>query len=98
MGVVIPGVAATVVLTRNGRELATWALEMPENGYLAAIDELARLQLAAQRLGCRIGVRQAPPQLMALLRLVGLVEVIGEAEGGEQVGVEEVVEPDDPIA
>lgn len=42
---------------------------------LAAISALARLQLTAQRLGCRIRLRNAGPELRALLDLVGLGEV-----------------------
>jgi ABC-type transporter Mla MlaB component len=42
---------------------------------LAAINALARLQLTARRLGCRIRLRNAAPELRALLDLVGLGEV-----------------------
>lgn len=42
---------------------------------LAAINALARLQLTARRLGCRIRLRNAGPELRALLDLVGLGEV-----------------------
>ena len=65
------------------------------------IDQLARLRLSARRQGCSIWLRQACPELVALLRLVGLGDVLqvgGEPEGGEQGGVEEVVVTDDPVA
>ena len=76
---------------------------------LALVDELARLQHAARALGCSIWLRHACPELLALLELVGLADVVpsgprprlqvgGQAEGGEQPGVEEVVMPDDPVA
>ncbi|MFI1398993.1 STAS domain-containing protein [Streptomyces sp. NPDC020681] len=42
---------------------------------LAAVDALARLQLTARRLGCRISLRGADAELRALLELVGLAEV-----------------------
>ncbi len=62
---------------------------------LAAVDLLARLQLAARRAGGRIRLRAPDPALRALLDLVGLpVEVEGEAEEGEPaLGVEVEVEP-----
>ncbi|MFJ8107022.1 STAS domain-containing protein [Streptomyces sp. NPDC096132] len=62
---------------------------------LAAVDLLARLQLAARRAGGRIRLRAPDPALRALLRLVGLpVEVEGEAEEREPpLGVEVEVEP-----
>ncbi|WP_369197195.1 STAS domain-containing protein [Streptomyces djakartensis] len=65
---------------------------------LAAVDLLARLQLAARRAGGRIRLRDPDPALCALLDLVGLrFEVEGQAEEGEPaLGVEEAVEPGDP--
>ncbi|GGS92780.1 STAS domain-containing protein [Streptomyces griseoviridis] len=64
---------------------------------LAAVDVLARLQLAALRHGGRIRLRAPDPALRALLALVGLrFEVEGEAEQREPArGVEEAVEPGD---
>ncbi|WP_333737445.1 STAS domain-containing protein [Streptomyces sp. IBSBF 2806] len=62
---------------------------------LAAVELLARLQLAARRAGGRIRLRGPDPALRALLDLVGIpVEVEGEAEEGEPaLGVEVEVEP-----
>ncbi len=63
------------------------------------VDGLARLQLEARRLGGSIQLRDVCAHLRELLDLVGLrVEVGGEPESGEEVGVEEVVMPDDPVA
>lgn len=72
------------------------------------VGTLARLQLGAHRSGWVIELRHACPRLLDLLELVGLVglaglagggalslEAGGEAEGGEQLGVEEAVEPGD---
>ncbi|MDX2675548.1 STAS domain-containing protein [Streptomyces sp. NY05-11A] len=61
---------------------------------LAAVELLARLQLAARRAGGRIRLRAPDPALRALLDLVGVpVEVEGEAEEGEPaLGVEVEVE------
>ncbi|MFI1706228.1 STAS domain-containing protein [Streptomyces griseoruber] len=62
---------------------------------LAAVELLARLQLAARRAGGRVRLRGPDPALRALLHLVGLpVEMEGESEKGEPaLGVEVEVEP-----
>ena len=66
---------------------------------LDMVDALARLQLAAQRVGWSLRLRDPSASLCELLVLLGLGAQLGrEAEGGEQVGVEEVVEPGDPPA
>ena len=75
----------------------------------ATVEALARLQLTARRLGCRIRLRGACPRLRDLLALVGLAEVVPllppasgvepqrQAEQREPTGdVQEGVEPDDP--
>ncbi|MFE2097699.1 STAS domain-containing protein [Streptomyces sp. NPDC059468] len=65
---------------------------------LAAVDLLARLELAARRAGGRIRLRGPDPALRALLDLVGLrLQVEGESEEREPaLGVEEEVEPGQP--
>ncbi|HEX2118452.1 MAG TPA: hypothetical protein VHF91_04665 [Acidimicrobiales bacterium] len=91
---------AEVVLLRGDEEVASWALLSPGKPDLATVDELARMQLAAKRMGCSIWLRQACPDVLWLLRLAGLddrLQVLGEPEGGEEVGVEEVVVADDPV-
>jgi ABC-type transporter Mla MlaB component len=77
---------------------------------LAAIDALARLQLTARRLGCRIRLRGACGELRDLLSLSGLDEVVSVSERlrpqpGRQaeerepsLGVEEEGDPGDPVA
>ncbi len=92
---------AEVVLLCENAELASWPLLCPDGIRLTVVDELARLQLQARRQGCSIWLRQACPDLVALLQLVGLGDVLqvgGKAERLEQRGVEEVVMPDDPVA
>ncbi len=96
-----------VVLVLGDSEVASWPLaRWPD---LAVVDELARWQLAARRVGCSIRLRDACIELLELLDLLGLGDVVGgtaglrrevggQAEGGEQLGVEEVVMPHDPIA
>jgi hypothetical protein len=68
---------------------------------LVSVDDLARLQLAARRAGRSIQLRNASEALRALIALVGLVDVLPleagrESEGGEQLRVQEVVQPRDP--
>ena len=41
-----------------------------------AIDALARLQLAARRRGCQVRLRGASPELLALVRWMGLENVL----------------------
>jgi hypothetical protein len=102
-------VAAIVVLARGDAELASWPLE-GRGLDLAVVDEVARLHLAARRMGCSIRLRHACAELSALLAFVGLadvvtgvdrpprLQVVGQPEGGEEGGVEEVVVADDPVA
>ncbi|MFD7626391.1 hypothetical protein ACFV7Q_10145 [Streptomyces sp. NPDC059851] len=64
---------------------------------LAAVETLARLRLTARRWNRPLAVTGARPELRALLALVGLGELLGEAEEGEPAGgVQEGVEPGDP--
>ncbi|MCW3013281.1 MAG: hypothetical protein JWO02_373 [Solirubrobacterales bacterium] len=70
---------------------------------LALVDALARLQLVASRHGWLMDVRDPPEELCGLLEFLGLAEVLAlearrEAERGEQLGVDEVVQPRDPPA
>ena len=96
---------ATVVLVRGDVELGRWTLPPGGRPDLGAVDVLARVALAARGLGCAIRLCDADADLADLLVLVGLAEVVGlagqvvgEAEGPEQLGSEEVVVPDDPVA
>jgi hypothetical protein len=97
-----------VVIVDGGFEMVLARLDgRPPD--LALLDALARLQLAARRCGRSIRLRGPCPELCELLELVGLTDVIeaaptsggeavGQADGGEQLGVEEVVQPRDPSA
>lgn len=71
---------------------------------LALVDLVARLQLAARQAGCSIVVRDPSPELSELFDLAGLaglagmmercgsaLQAGGEAEGPEQLGVQEVL-------
>ena len=70
----------------------------------AAVDALARIQLAARRMGRQVVLRDVADDLRDLLTLVGLggvlrIEPGGQPEQREQrVGVEEERELDDPPA
>jgi hypothetical protein len=91
-----------VVLSNGSEEVAVWPL-VGTPVDLGLVDALARLQLAARRAGVSMVLRRPSPELCGLLDLVGLGEVIegaggglavepvGQAEGGEQLGVEEVL-------
>ena len=88
-----------VVLGSSRVEAATWVVAGPGLPDLAVVDALARWQLSVRRLGGSIRLCDLCEELGELLDLVGLRgEVGGEAEGLEQVGVEEGVEPGDPVA
>jgi hypothetical protein len=102
------GVNAVVVLIRDDVEVVLGRI-VGLRANLRLVDALARLQLTALRLGCSIRLREPCPELQRLLLLVGLadlvsgasvlgVEVVRKAEGGEQLAIEEVVQPGDPPA
>jgi ABC-type transporter Mla MlaB component len=42
------------------------------------VDALARLQLAAQRHGCRVRLRQASSEMLDLVAFMGLGDVVGD--------------------
>jgi hypothetical protein len=76
------------------------AVESPD---LGTVDALARMALTARRLGHRVELQRARPELRELLELAGLgslaVEVVRQAEQWEEaLGVEEEDDPADPIA
>ena len=68
----------------------------------AAVDVLARLQLAARRAGCELRLCRASPELCALIEFAGLGGVLGleperQAKEREQrLGVEEEGQLTDP--
>jgi hypothetical protein len=88
------------VIAADGSVLGTHVLAGKGLPDLAAVDDVARLQLSATRLGGGIVLVAAVAALRELLDLAGLsVEMRGEAEEGEdRRGVQEHVEPGDPAA
>jgi ABC-type transporter Mla MlaB component len=63
---------ATVVVLAGGVQILDWTLTGEGRPDLATVDELARLQLVARRLGVSIEVRGAVTDLLQLLALAGL--------------------------
>ena len=94
----------------SGTELVTCDLGAVADPDLATVDALARLQLVARRVGCSVRLRDAGADLQGLLALTGLSDAVGlapalsarcgrQAEEREHApGIEEEVEPGDPIA
>ena len=93
---------ATVLLVADdGSEVVV--RQVGARADLAFVDALARTALVARRFGLAMRVRDPSDELRGLLELVGLAEVLGleprrESELGEQLRVEEVVEPGDAPA
>ncbi|WP_078857319.1 STAS domain-containing protein [Streptomyces sp. NBRC 109706] len=62
-----------------------------------AVGALARLRLTAKRLGCGVRFVGVDERLVGLLGWLGLGQVVGEPEEGEEArGVEEAVDARDP--
>lgn len=72
----------TIAVSWAGMERARWPLEGWDRADLALVERLARLRLVLGRLGARIAVLDADPDLAALLELVGLAEVLGADDLG----------------
>jgi hypothetical protein len=70
---------AIVVVLRGDLEVARWPLDR-ESADLALVDELARLQLAASRLGYRIRLDDVGDELRDLLQFTGLAAMVGLIE------------------
>ena len=103
MDAAVDGSRAVVLVLGGGVEVVLWRMDGMSGPDLGLVDRLARLQLAARRLGYSIRLRNPCAELRALVDLVGLTDVLpfeagGEAEGGEQLGVDEVVDRRDPLA
>src|SRR5262245_27706867 len=73
----VPELCASLsaVLRRSGSRLAVCDVAglVPD---AAAVDALARLQLTAMRLRCRMCLRNASPELLELVVFVGLAECL----------------------
>jgi len=84
----------------TGAEVMSWVVGGPGLPDLAVVDALQRWQLSARRAGGSLVLRDPCAELTELLEFVGLgIEVRRETEGGEPpLGLEEGVEPGDPVA
>ena len=65
-----------MVLTCGETEVARWPLPGGHDPDLSVVDLLARLHLAARRLGCSIRLSDPPGPLLALIELTGLSGMI----------------------
>jgi len=73
------------VVGADGAELAGVVLRGRGAPDLGSVDAIARLMLAARRIGGDITVSEVSPDMGALLALAGLgVEMEGQAELGEE--------------
>jgi hypothetical protein len=93
-----PGPSVPAMATSEGPKTVAMRAGGAAAPDLCIVDALARLQLAAQRIGWTVRLVDPCPRLVELIDLAGLkdvlvLEAVGQAEQGEQLGVEEVVEP-----
>jgi anti-anti-sigma regulatory factor len=69
------------LLRATGASLVICDLGGVTDANAAAVDAVCRARLAARRLGCRLRLRHASPELVELLDLMGLCDVVDEASG-----------------
>src|SRR4051812_24837076 len=95
------GASRAVVMIVDGAEVVVWEPPIGVRPNLAVIEHLARLRLTAKRRGYELRLRDPCVDMLSLIEFVGLtevfgleplVEVVGQAEAGEQPGVEEVMQ------
>jgi hypothetical protein len=97
---VAPSVSwALVVLDGSDGAHLELVLQGHDAPDLSVVDALARLQLLARRSGLQLRLEEMCPALVGLLELSGLCgEVAGQSERAEEpLGVEEGVDPRDPV-
>ncbi len=68
--------SARVLLEGSGAYILVCDVGKFVHSDLAAVDALARLQLVARRLGCRMLLQRASPELRELLAFAGLNEAL----------------------
>ena len=78
----LPGLCARVcaLFARTRPEIACLDASGVEPDAVT-VDALARLQVAARRAGCRVYLRDASPELRALVAFMGLADVLPGEEG-----------------
>ena len=67
-----------VLLETTGAEVALCDVSAVESDAVS-VDALARLQLAARRLSCRLLLGNASPELLELVAFMGLADVLEES-------------------
>jgi hypothetical protein len=92
--------ATVVIAVDDETEVILGQIEAP-HATLALVDALMRLVVMARRRGWEIRLRYVSEELRGLLELAGLdgvlaLESFRQAEGREELRVDEVVEPGDP--
>ena len=70
-----------VVVMHGDAEVACLPLPPGRHPDISVVDHLARLQLAARRLGYSIRLRGAPSELLELIDLAGLSDIVTDAAG-----------------
>jgi len=75
-----------VVLVLRGTDVARWQLPADLHPDVSAVDDIARLQLAARRVGYSIRLCGAPAELRELIDLAGLSGIITESAGPDADG------------
>ena len=81
-----------VVLVRGDAEVACWALPAGLRPDLSVVDQLARLQVTARRLGYSIRLRDAPSRLRELIDLVGLSDILAGPAGNRRADGDEAAD------
>lgn len=99
----IPALCAglTDLLAGHAGEVVVCDVSRVARPDAVTVELLARLRLTARRHGRALVVHGAAPELLLIVRLLGLGDVLpqagGQPEGGEQAGgVQEVVDRGDP--
>jgi ABC-type transporter Mla MlaB component len=81
-----------VVLVRGDAEVACWAVPAGRRPDLSVVDQLARLQVTAGRLGYSIRLRDAPNRLRELIDLVGLSDILAGPAGNRRADAGEAAD------
>jgi anti-anti-sigma factor len=69
------------LLRATGASLVVFDVGGVTQANAAAVDAVCRVHLAARRVGCRLRLRHASPELLDLLDLTGLCDVVDDASG-----------------
>lgn len=94
---------STVIVVVDGDTVvARWRVDYLARPDLSMVETMARLHLAARRIGLDVHLEHPPKELWELVELVGMADLLldagRQAEGSEQLGVEEVMKPGDPVS